>query len=108
MKYHNFIINYDIKNGNLKNLEEIIIEIFENNLGNEYQLDLIELLDRLGEKGELFGIDWSIMHGLETLNNHNEVIIRNYKPTLWRKRMLNRIINSGIDEIDGIKLNSLL
>jgi hypothetical protein len=69
---------------------------------------MILFLDRLIEEDDLCGMDWLILHGIESLKQHNEEVVRNWMPSYWRKLMLPRIVNSGVKEINGTEISSLL
>jgi hypothetical protein len=44
-------------------------------------MDMISFLDRLGEE-DLYGVEWSILHGLESLKNHNNDALMDWKSNI--------------------------
>ena len=99
MNFSKYLNEFNIEKGDLKELDNLLVMEGENGNLVIHRQSMIDILDRLGESGDLHGIDWSIMHGLESMDGHNEAIINNWKPTYWRKLMLRRIRNSGVETI---------
>ena len=103
-----FLNNFDFENGDLDELESLLRKEFSNGDPIAHRRAMIDILDRLGDGYHLHGIDWSILHGLEYLEGHNEAVLENWEPTYWRLLMVRRIINSGVIEVCGINLNKLI
>ncbi len=99
---------FDIQNGDLDELQRRLDDEWTSGNPQSHQKALVDLLDRVGEDGGLCGVDWSILHGLESLNNHNESVLENWQPTYWRKLMLQRIAKSGVTRINGELISDYL
>ena len=57
-----------------------------------------------------FGVFWAILHGLEKLPGYESHLLQSLQrqPAEFSLRMVERIINSGGSQIDGIDLSTLL
>ena len=107
MSLTDYLNEYDMTDGGLKELQRRLDAEWTNGYPQAHQMAMISFLDRLGEE-DLHGVEWSILHGLESLKGHNEAVLADWKPTYWRKLMLKRIQNSGLDEIAGKQISDYL
>lgn len=103
-----YLNEYNMKTGDLEALERRLDAEWEGGDPQSHQTPMIEFLDRLEEDVDLFGVEWAIVHGLESLDGHNEAVIRNWKPSYWRKLLIRRIANSGVMRIAGNDIRDYL
>lgn len=70
---------------------------------------LIGVLERYPEEDGA-GVFWGILHGLESLPNYEDKVVASVtrKPSTMTLTMVNRMLNSGQEEVEGISLLSLL
>ena len=70
---------------------------------------LFRVLERFPDS-DGFGVFWSILHGLEALPNYETRLIQSVQqqPMEFNLIMINRLLNAGVDEINGVNLVALL
>ena len=93
----------------LDTLDEAIQLLF-NTPHPELGMDaLLGIFERFPEK-DGYGLFWSILHGLENLPNYEEKLIKSVRrnPSWFSLNMINRILNSGQREVNGVDLLEVL
>jgi hypothetical protein len=98
---------FEPEEGNWLRLDELITELWEK--GNP-QIGIKELFGVFERypKDDGFGVFWSILHGIETLEyeqNLYESLLNN--PSYMGIIMLKRIENTGLEFIAGKRINEL-
>lgn len=96
-----YLNHYDMMKGDLDELQNRLDAEWRSGDPQRHQESMINFMDRIGDEPELHGVEWSVLHGLESLEGHNEAVVRNWKPTYWRKILIKRIANAGITHIAG-------
>jgi hypothetical protein len=107
MAFSELLKTFDINDGDLKYLQSQIDTAWTNENAEKYIPEIVKFMDRLGDS-DLYGIAWSLLHGLESLPKYESAVVNDWKPTTWRKRLVRRMINAKMTDIDGVKLENLL
>ena len=93
----------------LDQLEDLIRLATPEQCGAEVLRSLFSVFERFPEE-DGYGVFWSILHLLESCNGCNEALIESVEraPVEFNLRMVNRLLNSGIKQVDGRSLIQLL
>jgi hypothetical protein len=93
----------------LQKLDDTIQRLLDSE-GAELGIDaLLRVLERFPTK-DGYGIFWGIVHGLESLPGYEVRLLESVRrqPSLFSLLMVNRILNAGIAEVNGVNLLTVL
>jgi hypothetical protein len=93
----------------LKLLDETVAAINPKDYGQDEFRALLEVFERFPED-DGFGVFWSVVHCLEACTGYESALIESVTcmPVEFNVLMVNRLINSGITQINGDSLLSVL
>ncbi len=97
------------RDGEWKRLDRLLDELFGSDQPQLGIVPLLRVFERFPEE-DGYGVFWSIVHGLESLPGYEKPLLAsiNRKPTEFTVLMVNRMLNSGITEVEGVSLLTLL
>ncbi|MFT3883275.1 MAG: hypothetical protein QM703_26930 [Gemmatales bacterium] len=93
----------------LNRLHELAVQYFACAGASEYLDVWFRLYERFPED-DAFGVFWTILHSVEAQPNHGPLVVVSVRrsPSRFPVRMVNRLLNSGIQQVDGVDLLELL
>ena len=93
----------------LRLLDETVGSIETHKCGENEIRALLSIFERFPDD-DGYGVFWSILHCLEKCESYERLLIESVtrNPVEFSLSMVNRIINSGVSEIDGLSLHLLL
>jgi hypothetical protein len=93
----------------LQKLDDALQQLFTSGRA-ELGIDaVLRIFERFQDQVDL-NIFWNMVHGLETLPNYEEKLFESVtrQPSEFSLLMINRILNAGIAEIQGVNLLDIL
>jgi hypothetical protein len=93
----------------LDRLDDTLQQVAIQSNKEEFIAALFNIFERFPEK-DAYGVFWSILHLLESIPGYETKLIESVKrqPSEFSLRMINRMLNSDIEEVPGVKLFSVL
>jgi len=93
----------------LLRLEELLSSLDPSACGEPEFTALLQVFERFPEH-DGFGVFWSILHLLEACAGYEEALVRSVrqKPVEFNLTMVNRLLNTGVSEVNGQSLERLL
>ena len=95
--------------GHLEQLQRILDHISPKQCGHEVITALLGIFERF-PMSDGFGVFWSVIHTLEACDGYEPFLVAsvNRKPVEFNVLMINRLINGGIEQVNGQNLLRLL
>ncbi|MEO1075241.1 MAG: hypothetical protein AAFX41_04645 [Bacteroidota bacterium] len=89
-------------------LDAFLTELFEGEVGPTEQAVLLRLLERYPEEDGA-GVLWGVVHGLESTAHYEPSLLASVKrmPSDLGLVMLNRLHNSGVEIVDGERIEDV-
>ncbi|MEM9997236.1 MAG: hypothetical protein AAF809_06000 [Bacteroidota bacterium] len=106
----NEIARFEPIDGNWLHLDTLLIELFtEGEVGPREQNAVFYLFERYPEDDGA-GVLWTALHGLENAGRYAPLLVASVRrmPSLMSLTMVRRLLNSGIQEVEGQVLYALL
>jgi len=93
----------------LQALDAAVQEISASSIGKVEIEALLGVFERFPE-ADGFGVFWGVLHALEALEGYEPLLIASVqrKPCEFNVLMVNRLLNAGVNQIEGQTLDSLL
>lgn len=105
----NVIAEFEPKNGKWIELDDLLQELFRSECPTLGIDALLRVFERFPTEdgAEVF---WGIIHGLESLPGYEDHLVQSVSssPSEFGLIMVNRLLNSGVGEVAGIRLLTLL
>jgi len=95
--------------GEWRRLDALLDELWSTGAAAHHVPELLGVLERFPEDDGA-GVLWSIVHGVESLPDYEPELIRSVRrgPSELGVTMIGRLLNSGVSQVDGASLVSLL
>jgi hypothetical protein len=96
-------------NGNWLELDALLDELFQSGTASQGINAMLGVFERF-PKEDGAGVFWSIVHGLESMEGYERRLIESVRraPSEFAMLMIHRLINAKNEEVDGVRLVSLL
>jgi hypothetical protein len=93
----------------LQRLQLLLDEFFKQSDGDRHLDAWFRLFERFPED-DGHGVFWSILHALEAFDGIGSFVVASVqrKPSEFAVLMVNRMINGGVESVNGVRLLSLL
>ncbi len=105
----NDIRRFEPVDGNWLGLDALLDELWTTGRPQDTMPDLLAVFERYPQEDGA-GVFWSIVHGLESLKGYEPFLLASLRrvPSELGITMLKRIRKSGVEEIEGASIASLL